>query len=82
MEYGTAEYRIKQANGHLSNFEGQFRAIPDDADPDELGRIADRIERIRAEVLNAYAYARVCRERKIEAEARVDAVIADTRRAA
>lgn len=77
----TAAYRIQQADAHLSNFESQLRAMPDDIDPEALGRFADRIKLAHDEVLHAMAYARVCRARKVEAEERVEAVL-QSRRAA
>lgn len=75
----TAAYRIQQAEAHLSNFESQLRAMPDDIDPEVLGRFADRIKQAHDEVLHAMAYARVCRVRKAEAEARVEATLAEAR---
>ena len=75
----TAAYRIQQADAHLSNFESQLRAMPDDIDPEALGRFADRIKAAHDEVLHAMAYARVCRARKVEAEARVDATLAEAK---
>jgi len=77
----TAAYRIQQADAHLANFESQLRAMPDDIDPEALGRFADRIKLVHDEVLHAMAYARVCRARKAEAEARVDAVLQNRRAA-
>ena len=82
MEYGTAAYHIEKAHRHLDNFEGQLRAIPDDANPDDLRTIWLRVGQIHDQAQHAIDYAKTCRDRKIEAEARVDAVIADTRRAA
>lgn len=76
------KYHIKRATAHLENFEWQLRAIPEDADPEELGLFADRIKKAHDEVLHAMAYARVSRARKAEAEARVDAVLQAVRRAA
>lgn len=78
VQMSTA-YRIHQADAHLSNFESQLRFMPDDADPEELGRFADRIKKAHDEVLHAMAYSRVCRTRKAEAEARVDAVQAEAK---
>ena len=79
--YGTAEYRLKQANGHLDNFVGQVRLTPEDTDPEALGKIADRLENIRQEVLRAATYSRTCRARKVEAEARLDILFPDRRAA-
>lgn len=75
MTYGSADYRIEMAHRHLDNYEGQMRAAPDDTDPDALEGIASRLDQLAREALRAAGYSRLCRVRKVEAEARVDALL-------
>ena len=75
MTYGSADYRIEMAHRHLDNYEGQMRVAPDDTDPDALEGIATRLDQLARDARQAAGYARICRERKAEADARVSAML-------
>lgn len=78
MKYGSTSYRLEQIHRHLDEVEKHLHDTPAQSAgaPEALDLLAERLLAIREKVRFAADYSRTCRERKAEAEASINVLIA------